>query len=119
MARLTGWAVDAWRRSRFSRRPRLSKLVCVSTRGGVPQPLPRRAIVLVGTPPKWAILACPCGTGHTIDLNLANLGAARWVVSAEAPATIHPSIDVQDPCGRCHFWVRRGRVDWVQSPRTL
>jgi Family of unknown function (DUF6527) len=64
---------------------------------------------------KWAVLACPCGTGHTIDLNIGNDG----IPMSRVLGAVSPSIDVQDPAGRCHFWVRNGRVEWVQRPRSL
>jgi hypothetical protein len=118
MAHLTGRFIDGWRRSPLSRHPRFPKVATMATRADVPAPLPRRMIIVVGTPPKWALLPCPCGTGHTINLNLANPKASRWHITEGPPATITPSIDVQDPTGRCHFWLRQGRVDWVLRPRS-
>lgn len=114
---MTPRLIDRWRRSLFSRSPRLSSVLRVPSRSEVPDPLPRRAVVLIGSPPKWAVLSCPCGAGHTIDLNLGNRGTTRWIVQRDMPPSIHPSIDVQDPVGRCHFWLRDGRVRWVQRPR--
>ncbi len=118
MDRLTNWAIAAWRRTPLSRRPRFSRTVACSSRGGVPDSLNQRELYLIGQPAKWAILACPCGTGHTIDLNLANPQTTQWQVEGAAVPTLHPSIDVRDPTGRCHFWLRGGRVHWVQPPRT-
>lgn len=110
--------IDWWRRSRFSRSPRLSAVRHVSTRSEVPDPLPRRVVVIVGFPAKWAIMSCPCGTDHSIDLNLANVGGPLWSVEGAPKPNIVPSIDVQDPVGRCHFWLRDGRVRWVQRRRS-
>ncbi len=105
--------IDLWRRSPLSRKPRLGRVLSVADRSEVPDPLPRHAIVLSGSPPKWAILACPCGHGHTIELNLTNPRRPTWTVAHNGAATIHPSIDIQDPTRRCHFWLRQGRVHWT------
>lgn len=114
---MTTGLIDWWRRSRFSRSPRLNGVLHVATRSEIPDPLPRRSVVLVGSPPKWAILKCPCGGDHDIDLNLGNPGAPRWSIQDDKRVSIRPSVDVQDPDGRCHFWLRDGRVRWVHRPR--
>lgn len=90
----------------------------VPSRSELPRTLPRRQLILIGKPAKWAVLACPCGRDHAINLNLGNIGTSRWTVSRDEGVTITPSIDVQDATGRCHFWLREGRVHWVQPPRS-
>ena len=113
MGRLSALVIDAWRRTPLCRHPRITGIERVPDRAHVPDPLPRRRVLVVGTPPKWALLACPCGAGHVVHLNLANTGAPRWRVAGDEEPSVSPSIDVRDTV-RCHFWVRRGRVDWVQ-----
>ncbi|MGH9156350.1 MAG: DUF6527 family protein [Acidimicrobiales bacterium] len=71
-------------------------------------------LVLIGSPPKWAVLSCPCGTDHKIDLNLGNVGTTRWSIRQTEPPSVHPSIDVQNSARRCHFWLRDGRVQWAR-----
>jgi hypothetical protein len=114
MGVVTGRLVDCWRRTPLSRHPRLTGYQTVPTRTDVPDPLPRRRIVLVGTPPKWAVFACPCGTGHTIELNLAHPARSRWKLADRGRPTICPSIDVRRTLRACHFWVRHGRVTWAK-----
>lgn len=69
--------------------------------------------MIVGSPPKWAVMACPCGHNHRIDLNLAHGDRAQWYVEGRKRPSISPSVDVKDPGRRCHFWVRDGRISWV------
>lgn len=112
MGRLTAAVIDAWRRARLSR-PTYPRARWAPSRGDVPSPLPRRRVVVVGAPPKWVVMACPCGHGHTINLNLANEARARWRIDLSNRPSISPSVDVKDPERRCHFWLRDGRVDWA------
>ena len=83
----------------------------------VPAKLPPRAIVLVGsdTQLKWIALDCPCGSGRVL-LN-ASQRRPRWTVQTRAPATIFPSIDLRHDGHRCHYLVRRGRIQWVRGDR--
>lgn len=117
MGNLSARSIDAWRRTFLSRRPRIDTMVRIQSRNDLPPLLPRHSVLVVGVPAKWAVLACPCGTGHTIELNLANPRVSRWAIVDNRRVSIKPSIDVQDPAGRCHFWLQNGRVRWVQPPR--
>lgn len=106
----------ACRRARRHGRSRITQIVTVPGRSDLPDTLhPRRIYVLGGpTNPKWALLDCPCGRGHTIELNLANPVRTRWKVTANRAGepSVHPSIDYQgEP--RCHYWLRDGRIHWV------
>lgn len=93
----------------------------------VPDRLPRTAIVVVGTPkvPKWIAFDCPCPRRHRILLAAqAPEGAVdpfraarpKWVVHAERPATLWPSVDATNGPHRCHYIIRRGEVSWVNDP---
>jgi hypothetical protein len=117
MGSLSYWAIDAWRRSPLSRSPRFRRLLRVPSRANIPEAIPRRAVTLIGEPPKWAVIPCPCGRGHVIDLNLAHASGAQWQVHGDENPTIKPSVDVQDPAGRCHFRLTGGRVRWIHRSR--
>ena len=63
---------------------------------------------------KWACLRCPGGCGERIQLSLSERRRPRWSVTVDAIGrpTVSPSVHVLNDC-RCHFWIRRGSVDWV------
>jgi Family of unknown function (DUF6527) len=67
---------------------------------------------------KWACLKCPGGCGVKISLSLNPNRRPRWRVSADwfARPSIEPSVHQMNAC-RCHFWVRRGRVEWCPGGR--
>ncbi|TCC38890.1 DUF6527 family protein [Kribbella speibonae] len=108
----------AYRRTRRHGRSRITRAIHVPSRADLPETLnPHRIYLLGGVAPKWALLDCPCGRGHTIELNLANPARTRWEVTTNqvAEPSVHPSIDYQgEP--RCHYWLRNGRVYWVPEP---
>ncbi|MFI1163317.1 DUF6527 family protein [Streptomyces sp. NPDC020801] len=76
-------------------------------------------LVQGSTGPAWAAFTCPCGTGHQVLLNLSPARRPRWQLSGSRSApTLHPSVDVIDNGYRCHFWIRRGRLQWADPPRS-
>ena len=81
----------------------------------IPDRLPRRGAILVGTeaPFKWMAFNCPCGASHRIMLNLDPGREPAWRVVGEAPLSLAPSIDSLDGHRRCHFFIRSGRIHWV------
>lgn len=113
--------VRAYRRALNTRaKPRIDRLVGVADRSGLPDLLDPRCVYILGTTKaKWAILDCPCGRGHTIELNLANPARTRWKVTTNQSGQpcIHPSVDYQGQ-PRCHYWLRDGRVHWVPNRTT-
>lgn len=113
------WTVRRYRRARRHSHSRISQVVNVSGREDLPGHLhPQRLYLLGGAMPKWALLDCPCGRGHVIELNLANPARTRWRVTTNdaGQPSVHPSIDFQgEP--RCHYWLDRGRVHWVRDRR--
>jgi len=75
-------------------------------------------LAIAGSPehPKWALMDCPCGHGHTILMPLSRTANPRWTITVNERGrpTIFPSIDRNRNAGvRCHFWIRNGLVVWV------
>ena len=67
---------------------------------------------------KWAVFDCPCMRGHRIMLNLDRARKPTWtLVMRRSEATLFPSVDIQSEVGRCHFFVRDGRIEWARGDR--
>jgi hypothetical protein len=64
----------------------------------------------------FAAFLCPCGCGATVQLSLMLEGRPRWQLSEhpDGTATLTPSVWRTKGC-RSHFWVRRGRIEWVPT----
>lgn len=60
---------------------------------------------------EMAALACACGCGHRVLLNL--LDQHQLVIENGRP-TIDPSILVSDAPCLSHFFIRKGKVEWAQ-----
>ena len=69
---------------------------------------------------KWASFRCPGGCGKIVRLRLASSESPRWRVAIDwlGRATIAPSVRQLTSC-RCHFWVRRGRIEWCADTPLL
>ena len=82
----------------------------------VPARLPRHTAALVGPNenPKWIAFDCPCRRGHRVMLNLDRRRRPAWSVVSRYPLTISPSID-DYAMGRCHFFLRQGRIQWAPA----
>lgn len=110
--------VRAYRRARDARaKSRVTRIIAVAGRAELPEDFhPRRLYLLGATTPKWALLDCPCGRGHTIELNLANPARTRWTVTTNKAGqpSVHPSIDYQGQ-PRCHYWLTDGLIHWVPN----
>lgn len=74
-------------------------------------------LVIVGTDdqPKWAVLACPCGCGHVLNVNLMRTHRPHWIMIRQPDGTISllPSLWVRDVKCRSHFFVYRSRIIWA------
>lgn len=83
----------------------------------VPDRLPRRGVVLVepGEGPTWAAFDCPCRTGHRLMVNLDTRRRPAWHIDSPRPLTIRPSIDDITAERRCHFVIRRGKIEWARN----
>lgn len=60
---------------------------------------------------EMAALACACGCGHRVMLNL--LDQHQLVIERGLPS-VTPSILVSDAPCLSHFFIRRGQVVWAQ-----
>lgn len=62
---------------------------------------------------KWACMKCPGGCGMKISLSLNADRRPRWRVVQDwfGRPSIAPSVHQMNAC-RCHFWVRKGKVEW-------
>ena len=61
---------------------------------------------------EMAALACACGCGHRVMLNLLD---QHQLVIADGLPTVTPSILVSDAPCLSHFFIRRGQVEWAQQ----
>jgi hypothetical protein len=82
----------------------------------VPEDLRAGVVYLVGEGEHvWcAALACPCGCGATIQLNLVASTRPCWAVRTEPrtrTVTLHPSVWRTSGC-QSHFFLRAGYVEW-------
>src|SRR4051794_7540834 len=102
------WSLRPWPHRRYE----ISTIVKVGSRSEIPDKL-GPALYIVGAPPKWAMLECPCGCGDTIDVNLMKSGTPVWRLSvANGKPSFHPSLWVpKEKCG-AHFWIRDGKIIW-------
>jgi len=82
----------------------------------LPEPLPRRALVLLRDGSEdWCIgMQCPCGCGQRVELPLIPEVKPHWNLQIESDGrpTLVPSVWLREGC-RSHFFVRRGKVEWV------
>jgi hypothetical protein len=108
--------IDWWRRHRWTR-PRIRRTIFYAVREELPSGIPRDELLVVGSrgDPKWALLACPCGRGHQLTINLSKSRSPYWEICEEVGGpSLSPSIDSVSPY-RCHFWLKQGLVDWVKD----
>jgi hypothetical protein len=61
---------------------------------------------------EMAALACACGCGHRVMLNLLD---QHQLTITEGVPTVSPSILVSDAPCLSHFFVREGQVEWAQQ----
>lgn len=85
----------------------------------VPDKIPRRGVVVVGSfsRPKWIIFDCACGDGHRIMLNADANRRPTWMLKDRNDLTIHPSIDFHTEKVRCHYFVRNGKTVWAKDSK--
>jgi hypothetical protein len=105
-------AKNAWRN--LWRRSRIDHVVLVESMNDLPKRLTGTLYIIGHSKPKWAVLACPCGCGERIDVNLMENRQPCWRLSMKSgKASLHPSLWMPtEKCGS-HFWLRQNRIDWV------
>lgn len=61
----------------------------------------------------FAVMACPCNCGGTLQVSLLPDAEPRWTLTDHKDGTVslHPSLWRRDGC-RSHFIVRRSRIEW-------
>lgn len=81
----------------------------------IPEKIPRNGVVVVSRLglPTWVAFDCPCRTGHRIMVNLDGARRPHWRITSLKPLSISPSFDDVTPERRCHFFLRRGKIQWV------
>ncbi len=111
---LTARLINLARRWRRSPPARFTRVIDVASRDLLPTRLHPRRVYVIGSPAKWAVLDCPCGHGHQIQLNLAHTDRVQWSLhlTDRGHPSLAPSVDVR-ASRRCHFWLRNGIVDWT------
>jgi hypothetical protein len=86
----------------------------------VPERLCARQAVVVrpdGLAEQWLAFDCPCRERHRLLVNLSEGRRPRWtlVLGRRGAVTLAPSVDSHSADGRCHFWLRDGRVTWARD----
>src|SRR5260370_13320576 len=102
-------------------RPDLGQVVFAQSRSEMPPRLKPHQMVVIGSTEssKWIVFLCSCGRGHRIELSLQQSHERHWTLSFEQGLpSIWPSVDYRGSL-RCHFVVRRGRVEWVPEQQPL
>lgn len=93
--------------------------VVATVRAGdeVPDRLPSKGVVLVGTAarPAWIAFDCPCERHHRLMVNLDKARRPAWHIESLRPLSIRPSIDDITPDRRCHFFIRGGKITWAHN----
>lgn len=82
----------------------------------IPERLPRRAAVIVGTPAfsKWFAFDCACGHKHRIMVNADPARHPSWQMTQLRPLSISPSIDYKGE-RHCHYFIRNGKTLWARG----
>jgi len=109
--------IRRWLRRRGLYTGRLTRIRYYAEHSDLPEVPRANELAIAGTPerPKWALIDCPCGHGHTVLMPLSATSNPRWTVSADDHGpSIRPSIDRNREAGtRCHYWIRNGAVIWT------
>ena len=115
---MRGWSLLAravrWVVGRFRSRPTAPPRYRLDHAPEVPESVDALTVVAVGEGGHlwYAVLACPCGCGETIQLSLLPDDRPRWrLTSPGGVPTLSPSVWRHRGC-RSHFVLRDGRVTW-------
>jgi hypothetical protein len=119
MGQLKNRLIDWWRRQQRTV-PSIDIVEYYERQSEVPVSIPRHKLILIGKGEhlKWAMFECPCGTGHKIMINLSSSRDPHWrVVFDGGQPSLLPSVNYNDEFGRCHFWLRAGRVEFTPDSK--
>ncbi len=75
-------------------------------------------VYIVGEDDVWwcVALACPCGCGRTIQLNVLPQASPRWSFSVHDDGTISLSPSVWGTRGcKSHFFLKAGYIQWCSD----
>jgi hypothetical protein len=104
------WIPLPWRRWRVVTR--------VTAGDEIPEHLPRRGMAVAGSAsiPSWIAFDCPCPNDHRLMLNLSHARRPYWQVSnLDKGVSLNPSVDAWTDGRRCHFWLKNGKIKWVND----
>lgn len=116
MTSITGDLIDWWRRHRRNA-ARIDKIRMYPATAAMPEKLDRHVLALAGDPVAWAVMECPCGSGHRLQVRIQPQGKATvWDMrETDRGPSLYPSVDFDSPDRRCHFWLDQGRIRWVRD----
>jgi Family of unknown function (DUF6527) len=102
-------------------RGKLRVMQIVAAADEIPDYLPRKGAVVVGSAenPTWVAFDCPCAERHRVMLNLDPRRRPAWTMQSPAPLTLRPSIDELRDQKRCHYFIHEGKIRWVPDKRRL
>lgn len=114
MTSISGAIIDWWRR-RHRNSARINKIRAFPSTAALPKQLGRQVLAIAGDPSAWAVMECPCGHGHRLQVRIRpHVSTAVWSLrESERGPSLSPSIDFESADRRCHFWLDKGRVRWV------
>jgi hypothetical protein len=94
-------------------------VVAVEAADEIPERLPSRGAVIVGSlqQPKWLAFDCPCKSGHRIMVTLDPTHRPHWEIRKTKKLSISPSIDYRTAERRCHYYVTDGKISWVRNTK--
>ncbi len=114
---MKAWAQRLWRKSwrRLFRRPSPLDIVKVEE---LPDEIDAKSFYVVGENGHWwfAAMACPCGCGATLHMNLLPDARPRWELTLhrDETASLRPSVWRKKDC-RSHFFLRKGLIEWCSG----
>lgn len=98
-------------------RLRAQRSMIVIQGDALPAQMPKRALVLLREDGEdWSVgMLCPCGCKQRVELPLIREVKPSWRLTLEQDGspTLLPSVWLREGC-RSHFFLKRGRVQWVR-----